>query len=224
MDWLLYRFVDVRFMIRSLPEFDGALLITVETAVVAMALAMLWGLVVAGARASRHRGVSGAALAYIEVMRNTPLLLQIYLVYFGLPLVGLMLSPFACGAVAMAAQHGAFLGEVYRAGIESVSTRQWEGAFALGMRRRLALRLVVLPQALLNVIPPIGNQVVVLVKDTSLVGAIGIAELTLTAKMLVERSAASYEVFIMIAILYLFLTSLLSAFLRVLETRLRARL
>jgi polar amino acid transport system permease protein len=189
-----------------------------------MAMALIWGLVLAGPRMSGRRWLSAPVMTYIEVMRNTPLLLQIYLVYFGLPLIGLGLSPFASGAVAIAAQHGAFLAEVYRGGIESVSVRQWEAARALGMDRWRALRLVVLPQALLKVVPPVGNHLVILVKDSSLVSAIGIMDLTLTGKAIIERSGASYEVFVTIALFYLALTSLLSAVLRFVERRYRGTL
>jgi polar amino acid transport system permease protein len=224
MELLLYRYLDLRFILRSLPQFFLGLELTVEVSLVAMAMALAWGLVLAAPRMSGRRWLAAPAVAYIEVMRNTPLLLQIYLVYFGLPLIGLGLSPFASGAVAIAGQHGAFLAEVYRGGIESVSVKQWEGARALGMTRWRALRLVVLPQALLRVVPPVGNQLVILVKDSSLVSAIGIMELTLTGKALIERSGASYEVFVTIALFDLALTSSLSAVLRLIERRYRARL
>lgn len=214
----------LRFILRSLPQFLAGLRLTVEMSLAAMAVALGWGLVLAAPRMSRKAWLSAPVVAYIELMRNTPLLLQIYLVYFGLPLMGLWLSPFASGVLAIAAQHGAFLAEVYRGGIEAVSRTQWEAARALGMNRWLALRLVVLPQALLKVVPAVGNQLVILVKDSSVVSAIGIMELTLTGKAIIERSGASYEVFVTIALFYLGLTSVLSAALRMLERRYRARL
>ena len=184
-----------------------------------MALALVGGLALTAPRLSPRRWLSGPVLGYVELLRNTPLLIQMYLVYFGLPLIGLTLSPFACGAVAIAAQHSAFLTEVYRGGIESIGGGQHEAARALGMDGWLTMRLVVLPQALRKVIPPLGNQLVILVKDSSLVSAIGLMDLTLTGKALIERSAASYEVFVTIAIFYLALTSLLSLALRLLERR-----
>lgn len=224
MEALYFRSFDLRFIVRNLSQFLWGLELTIEISLVAMAVAVAWGLMLTVPRMSHRRWLAAPAVAYIEVMRNTPLLLQIYLVYFGLPLIGLRLSPFACGALAIAAQHGAFLAEVYRGGIESVSLRQWEAARALGMNWGLALRLVVLPQALLKVVPPVGNQLVILVKDSSLVSSIGIMELTLTGKALIERSGASYEVFVTIALFYLTLTFLLSAALRSVERRQRARL
>ena len=98
-----------------------------------------------------------------------------------------------------------------------------EAADALGLDYWKSMRLVILPQAILKVIPPIGNQLVILIKDTSLVSAIGVAELTMTGKMLLERSAASFEIFILIAIIYLAITSLFGVFLRFFETHYRAR-
>lgn len=224
MEALYFRYFDLRFIVRNLPQFLWGLELTIEISLAAMAIAVVWGLVLAVPRMSHRGWLSVPVIAYIEIMRNTPLLLQIYLIYFGLPLIGLGLSPFASGALAIAAQHGAFLAEVYRGGIESVSLRQWEAARALGMDWGPAFRLVVLPQALLRVVPPVGNQLVILVKDSSLVSAIGIMELTLTGKALIERSGASYEVFVTIALFYLALTSLLSAVLRTVERRHRARL
>lgn len=213
-----------RFILRYLGALFLGLEVTIEVSVAAMALGLLWGLVLTYPRMSARRRLSFPAGGYIEVMRNTPLLLQMYLVYFGSPLVGFPLSPFLSGVVAIAAQHGAFLAEIYRAGIESVGQRQWDAARALGMNRLASLRLVVLPQALLNVVPPIGNQLIILVKDSSLVSSIGIMDLVLTGKVIIERSAASYEVFMVIAAFYLTMTSLLSLVLRRVERRQRARL
>ena len=113
--------------------------------------------------------------------------------------------------------------EIIRSGIEAVSKQQWEGALALGMTKRKAKYNVILPQAFLKVVPPIGNQLVILIKDTSLVSAIGIIELTLSGKMVIERSGASFEVFLFIALLYLILTTTFGLILRFIEIYLRER-
>jgi polar amino acid transport system permease protein len=157
-------------------------------------------------------------------MRNTPLLLQIYLIYFGFPLLGLFPSEFSCGVIGIALQHSAFLVEIYRSGIEAVSQRQWEAARAIGMTRYKALRNIILPQAGLRLLGPIGNQLIILVKDTSLVSAIGVAELTMTGKVAIERLAVTLEIFIAIALLYLILTGALGAGLRLVERRVSERL
>lgn len=223
MTTLLGDLLGLSYLASQLPRFWDAFVLTLAIAAVSMIGAVLWGLVLVGPRMSQRRAISVPILAYIEFVRNTPLLLQIYVVYFGLPLIGFPLSAFLCGVAAIASQHGAFLAEIYRAGIEAVSRRQWEAAFALGMTRRRAMRQVVLPQAVRKVIPPIGNQLVMLIKDTSLVSAIGILELTLTGKMVVERTGASFHVFLLIGMIYLVLTTVFGGLLRIVENVQRAR-
>ena len=216
----IMQFFGVAFLQSQLPRFWDGFQLTLAISITSMAGAILWGIVLVGPRMSGARWVTIPIVSYIELVRNTPLLLQIYLAYFGLPLIGLPLSAFVCGVIAIASQHGAFLCEIYRAGILSISKRQWEGAYALGMTRRKAMRQVILPQAFLKVVPPIGNQLVILIKDTSLVSAIGIMELTLSGKVIIERSGASFEVFMFIAVLYLVLTTTFGAILRLAEIRL----
>lgn len=216
-------FIGLNFIQSQLPRFWDGFQLTLAIAVASMIGAVLWGLALVGPRMSGVKAIVAPLMAYIEIVRNTPLILQIYLAYFGLPLIGLPLSAFLCGVIAIASQHGAFLCEIYRAGILAISKRQWEAAMALGMTRRKAMRQVILPQAVLKVVPPIGNQLIILIKDTSLVSAIGIMELTLSGKMIIERSGASFEVFLFIAAVYLLLTSTFGGALRLAENHLRAR-
>jgi polar amino acid transport system permease protein len=211
------------FLARFLPRLADGFLITLWVAALAAPAAVFCAFLVLLPRISANAALRGAAAAYIEVMRNTPLLLQMYLIYFGLPLVGIFLSGVACGVLAIALQHGAFLAEVFRGGVEAVGRGQWEAARALGMRRRKAFRLVILPLALMKVIPPTCNQMIVLVKDTSLVSAIGVMEVTLTGKVIIERTGASYEVFIAVAAFYLILTTALGGLLRYAEIRVMRR-
>jgi len=205
--------------IRLYPSLVTGFAITLSLALAAMPLALAGGLVLLPLRMWAGRLVRVLVGAYIEFMRNTPLLLQIYLIYFGLPLFGLFPSEFICGVVGIALQHAAFLVEIYRGGIEAVSQRQWEAARAIGMTRFTALREIILPQAALRILGPIGNQLIILVKDTSLVSAIGVAELTMTGKVAIERLAVTLEIFVAIALLYLLLTGVLGAGLRIMERR-----
>jgi polar amino acid transport system permease protein len=156
-------------------------------------------------------------------MRNTPLLVQMFLIYFGLPMFGIVLSGFLSGMLAIALQHGAFLAEIYRGAIEAVPQGQWQAARAIGMRRWQVMQKVILPQAFFKILAPLGNQMVLLVKDTSLVAAIGVVDLTLTGKMIIERSAATFEIFLTIAAIYLVLTSLVGGVTRAIEQRVAAR-
>jgi ABC-type amino acid transport system permease subunit len=158
---------------------------------------------------------------FIEFMRNTPLLLQMFLLYFALPAMGWRLDGLYCGVIAIALQHSAFLAETFRGAIETVSRRQWEAARALGIRDRSALWHLILPQAALKVAAPIGNQLIILIKDTSIVSGIAVLDLTLTGKIILERNAASFEVFIVVATFYLALTVLLGLLVRWVEARTR---
>lgn len=211
-------------MMRLYPSLISGFAITIAVGLTAMPLALLGGLVLLPLRMWMGRTAKLAVGAYIEFMRNTPLLLQIYLIYFGLPLLELYPSEFICGVIGIALQHSAFLVEIYRGGIEAISQRQWEAARAIGMSQTKALRHIILPQAGLRILGPLGNQLVILVKDTSLVSAIGVAELTMTGKVAIERLAVSIEIFLAIALLYLILTTLLGAGLRIIEHRVAVRL
>jgi polar amino acid transport system permease protein len=211
------------FLIAQFPKLVSGFLITLGISAASIPLALVFGLLLLAPRMAKSRFLAGPTIAYVDLMRNTPLLVQIYLIYFGLPVLGLYPSEFTCGVAGIALQHGAFLVETYRAGIEAISERQWEAARALGMRRLKAFSVVILPQAMMRILGPLGNQLIILVKDTSLVSAIGVAELTMTGKVIIERSAASVEVFVAVALFYLVLTSVLGAVFRVLEYRVAER-
>lgn len=214
---------DLRFIIRNLPLLWQGFEMTLLVSGVALAVALAWGLVLALPRVFGPRWLSGVALAYIELARNSPLLIQIYLIYFGLPLIGLTFSPFLCGVIAIAGQHGAFLAEIFRGGVGSIPRGQWEAATALGLGRWRAFRLVILPQAFRLVLPGIGNQLLILIKDSAAVAGIGIIELTLTGKIIIERSAATSQVFLVIALGFLAINLTFGGLLRLLESRWRAR-
>jgi polar amino acid transport system permease protein len=205
------------------PKLVAGFLITVGIAAAAAPLALLFGLALLAPRMDRRAFICGPTVAFIELVRNTPLLVQIYLIYFGLPLLGWYPSEFACGVAGIALQHSAFLVEIYRGAIESVSAGQWDAARAIGLGRLPAFRHVILPQALMKILGPLGNQLIVLAKDTSLVSAIGVVELTMTGKLAIERSAASAEVFVAIALFYLTMTSAIGGAMRLLEYRVAGR-
>jgi His/Glu/Gln/Arg/opine family amino acid ABC transporter permease subunit len=209
--------LDLNFVLRTLPTFVNGLVVTVELSVLTIFFAMVWGLVVAFGRMSRNRPIRTLAGAYIEVVRDTPVLVQMYFIYFGFSMAGFGLSGFMSGLLALSLQNGGYVAEIYRAGIESISIRQVEGGVALGMSRWDVMSIVVLPQALVRVIPPLTNQFIVIIKDTSLVSAIAVAELTQIGKLIAERTAATYEVFLTIAVFYLAMTGIVSGLSRLAE-------
>lgn len=204
---------------RYFAGFLDSFWVTCVIALVSVALALILACLLTGALLCRSQFVAKSAVAYVEVMRNTPLVTQLFFIYAGLPTIGIFLPAFYCGVVAIALQHAAFFAEIFRAGIQSISSRQFEAATALGMRSRTAFRVVVLPQALQHCLPAIGNQFAVLVKDTSVASGIGILELTLRGKIIIERTAASYEVYLIIAAMYLLLNTLIGLAVRLLEKR-----
>jgi His/Glu/Gln/Arg/opine family amino acid ABC transporter permease subunit len=207
------------FLARYLPvSLEGAL-VTVELALAAIAIVIVWGMVVAMARLSRRRSVAALAGGYIQLMRNTPLLIQIYFIYFGLSMAGFGLSGFASGLLALCLQNGAYTAEIYRAGLQSLSVKQIEAGRALGMTPWLTFRIVVLPQAIARVIPALGNQFVLILKDTSIVSAIAVGELMHVGKTLSERTAATYEIFFVLAAFYLVMTSIVTTLVRFYERR-----
>ena len=195
--------MDTAFLLRILPDLLEGVKITVALTAIALVGAAVGGLVVAAGRRSRLAPLRAITIAYIDIMRNTPVLAQIFILYFGLPEIGLYPEAFACGVIALVLQNSAYAGEIYRAGIESVNRTQTEAALSLGMMPSRALFDIVLPQALRRVLPVLGNQAVVILKDSSIASTISVAELTQSGKLLLDRSAAPYETFFMMAALYL---------------------
>ena len=209
--------LDFNFIFRNLPLFGKGLVVTLELSLLATVFAMIWGLVVALVRMADNRVLRTVAAGYIELVRDTPVLVQMYFIYFGFSIAGFGMTGFVSGLLALSLQNGGYIAEIYRAGIESISAKQVEGGKALGMSSWDVMTIVVLPQALVRVIPPLANQFIVIIKDTSLVSAIAVAELTQIGKLLTERTAASYEVFMTIGLLYLMLTGIVSGLSRLAE-------
>jgi polar amino acid transport system permease protein len=218
MEWLI---IKARLIASIYPQMLEALGVTLTITVLALPLAVALGAVVAALRLFGPRPLSALLGFFIELLRNTPLLLQMLLLYFALPMLGWRLDGLYCGVLAIALQHSAFLSETFRGAIETISRRQWEASRALGIRDGSALWHLILPQAAIKVAAPIGNQLIILVKDTSVVSGIAVLELTLTGKIILERNAASFEVFLVVASFYLALTVLLGLLVRQIEARTR---
>ena len=168
----------VRQYASYLPLLGQGAVRTLEISVVSMAVAVALGLLVALARLYGPTVVRGAAIAFIELVRGTPLLIQLYLIFYALPHVGLRLSPMAAAIVGLGLNYCAYEAENYRAGIQSIPTTPMEAALALGMSRLQALRHVIVPQAMRLVLPPVTNDFIALLKDSSLVSVITMVELT----------------------------------------------
>jgi len=194
---------------------------TILVTMAALLIGMVIGLVVGMARLSKRPYVAGPATAYIEVFRNTPALVQLIWVYYCLPiLTGLNMNALISCTIALAVNGSAYLAEIFRGGIQSIDRGQVEAARTLGMSHLQTMRKVVLPQAFRRMIPPFVNESVALLKFSSLVSVLGVADLTYQAQVLSTTTFRPIEIFTFIAIVYFGLCTLLSYSARRLERRL----
>lgn len=186
-----------------LPALLGGAELTIGLTLVSMAVALVLGLALALCRLnSRHWYLYWPATAVVEIIRGTPLLLQLFYVYFVLPFIGIRLSPFTAGVIGLSINYGAYLSEVYRSGIGAVDRAQWEAAEALGMSPALAMRRVILPQAGRIIIPPVGNYFVSLFKDTALASTIGLSELLFASRLLASQNYQYLQLFTIVFVMY----------------------
>ena len=196
---------------------------TLSISVSAIAIAVVVGAVLAVAGLSRHRGLRAASRAYVEGVRAIPLLVLLLWVYYGLPVVfGIEFGVFAAGVVTLAASDAAFEAEIFRGGIQSVARGQTEAAQSLGLSPWLTLRLVVLPQAIRRILPALGNQLVYVLKMSSLISVVGFQEFTRRAQELTLVEYRPLEIYSALVLEYLALILLASWLVRRLERRLAA--
>ena len=198
-------------------------IVTVEVTFGAIILGCLIGLVIGLGRLDpRRRVVYGLCTAYVSFIRGTPLLVQLFIWFFGLPHFGLNFPAFFCGIVGMAIYSGAYVSEIVRGAIQSIERGQMEAARSLGMPYRMAMREIVVPQAVVRMIPPLGNEFIALIKNSSLVSLLTIADLMHEGQKIISTSYRSLEVYLAIALVYFVLTNLTGLGLRLVERRLSA--
>ena len=195
-----------------------ALGVTLELTAVSLLLALVAGAVFAGMKLSSSPVARLLASSAVGALRNTPLLMQLFMIYFVVaPVLGM--GPFMAAVLSLALFEGAYLAEIFRAGVLSIPLGQWEAALSLGMPVGTAARLIVVPQAVRLVLPPLAGQLVSLIKDTSLVSAIAVADLTMRARVLITDTFLSFEIWLLTAALYLMLTLLVSIPAKLLERK-----
>ena len=211
--------------IDSIPILNRGALLTLELTAGAVAIGVVIGLIMALGRLSQIKVVRGAAITYIDFFRGTPLLVQIFLVYFLIPkLLHWDTLPdnyqYTAGIVAMGLNSGAYIAEIFRAGIQSIDRGQTEAARSLGMSHAQAMRYVILPQAFKRVIPPLGNEFIALLKDSSLLSIIAIEELFYTGKIIAGRTFQPIPMYVAVALYYLVMTQIISQWVAYMERRL----
>jgi His/Glu/Gln/Arg/opine family amino acid ABC transporter permease subunit len=203
-----------------LPVLWHAAGMTVRVTIGALAVALLLGLVVALMRISPARPLRYLALAYTDLLRGTPALVQLFIIYFGLSDLGLEFDPVTAAIVGLGINGAAYVGEIYRAGIEAIHRGQMEAALSLGMTPLKALRFVILPQGVRIMLPPLGNYAISLVKDTAIISTIAAPEIMFEARRLVQATfmhGISGQIYLLCALFYLGLTLPLSQVVRRLE-------
>lgn len=195
--------MDIALIGRIFPVFVQAAWTTVELSLLSLALGLAVAALVAMLRLSHVAALRFAVAAYVSVFRGTPALIQIFLLYFGGPQVGIQLDPFAAGAIALGLNIAAYMAESIRGGVLSVDRGQMEAARSLGFGEGQSMRWIVLPQAAKLMIRPLGVNAVALVKGTALVATISVVELTYTAQRFIGSTYKPFEIFAVTAVLYM---------------------
>jgi len=201
--------------------FLKGVLWTLLLSLVTVVFGFILGVILVLMRRSRIKPLKWIAVAYIEFLRGTPLMVQLFIIYFGLPSIGIEFPKFIAGAIALSLNSAAYLAEIFRAGIESVDKGQLEAARSLGMGQSMAMRYIILPQALKQVLPAIGNEFVVIIKESSIVSLIGITDIMFQEEVVRGSTYAGLPPLIIAAVLYFILTFTCSKLLGVAERRLK---
>jgi polar amino acid transport system permease protein len=210
---------DLGYLQEILPLLLKASWLTLAATLCGTALAAVVGLVLAIMRRSRYWTIRAFARAYISFVRSTPLLIQLFFLFYILPFYGIRFPAFFTGALALGLHYGSYMAEVYRAGIDAIPRGQWEAAHALTMSPLLAWRRIILPQAIPPVIPPLGNYMVSMFKDTPLLSTIGILELLGEALSEAAITFRYYEPLTIVGAVFLLFSVISAIFIRKLETR-----
>lgn len=211
---------SLQVILDALPLLLEGTVVTLKIVVISLIFAMVIGLISGLMSTSLNRLLRLGASLYVDIIRGTPLLVQVYFIYFGLPVfLDMRIPAMTAGIIAVSLNAGAYISEIFRAGIESIGKGQHEAARSLGLSRFKTMWLVVLPQATRRMIPTFVNQSIITIKDTSLLSAIGIAELTQTGEIIISSNFRAFEIWGVVGIFYLIIIVLLSRASRFIERR-----
>ena len=209
------------FIIKYLPLYQKAAVLTVKIGVIGIVFAVLVGLVCAAVQYYKIPVARQITAVYIELSRNTPLLVQLFFLYYGFPKIGVRLSAEVCGAVGLAFLGGSYMAEAFRNGLEAVDDVQKESAFSLGLNSRQILGYVILPQALSTSVPALVANIIFLLKETSVFSAISLMDLMFTAKDLIGMYSKTIECLFLLVVFYLIILLPVSIVGSLIERRLR---
>src|SRR5580704_11918382 len=189
-------------LVQSVPALAQGAVLTIKFAVYSMFFGLVAGVILAMMGISHNRVFVGVARCYVSVMRGTPLLVQIFVIYYGLPSLGISLDPTPAGVIALSANVAAYLSESMRGAILGIPSGQWLAAYSLGLSRRQTLRYVVAPQALRIAVPSLSNSLISLIKDTSLVSVITVTELLRSAQEIIASTYQPLPLYLAAAVVY----------------------
>lgn len=198
------------------------LTVTIPLTIIAFSLAMVIAVVVALIQFANVKILKQICRFYIWIIRGTPLLVQLYVIFFGLPNLGIMIDPFPCAVLVFAINEGAYCAETMRAALESVPNGQIEAGYCVGMNYLQIMWRIVLPQALRTAFPPLMNSLIGMVKDTSLAANITVVEMFMTTQRIVARTYEPLALYIEVALIYLIFCTVLTRLQRVIERRLNS--
>jgi polar amino acid transport system permease protein len=210
---------DFRLIVDSVPFLLKGAVYTVQVSILAIVFGLVLGWALGLIAVSGVRWLRALAWAYVQFIRGTPLLVQIFLIYFGLPALGVNIPAFWSGVIALGLNSGGFQAEIVRAGIESIDRGQTEAARSIGMSAFQTLLLILVPQTIRRVIPPLTNELITLTKSSSLLSAIAVLELTHAGQAIIARTFAPFEIYAAVAVMYLLLIAVLSRGSALLERR-----
>lgn len=213
--------MDFSFLTRYYMFFVSGVKNTVLLAAFSVCLGAIFGVFLALMKISKNRILKIISTSYIEFIRGTPLLVQLYIIYYGLPNIGINLPDFLAGIIALSINSSAYVAEIIRAGIQAVDKGQMEAARSLGMTQNMAMRYIIIPQAFKNILPALGNEFIVVIKESSIVSIIGIHELMYNADTVRGNTFQPFEPLIVVALIYFIITFALSKLLGFAERRLQ---
>lgn len=212
----------IKILLKYWPVFLTGLKNTVLIALVAIVLGTLFGTLIALVRMSKNKIASTIALVYIEVIRGTPMLLQFYFFWLGLPYLFPKMSNIGCALIALCINSSAYVAECVRAGIQAVDSGQREAAMSLGLTEKNIMKKIILPQAVKNILPALGNEFIVMIKETALASIFFVGELMTAFKTVQSNTFLGLEPLIVVGIIYLMITLALSKGVKVVERRMNA--
>lgn len=213
--------MDFSFLSEYKLFFIDGLKYTIMLAFFTVIIGSIFGLLLSLMRLSKNRLLKFIGSAYVEFIRGTPLILQLYIIFYGLPFLGVVLPGFSAGIIALSMNSAAYISEIVRAGIQSVDKGQMEASRSIGMKKPMAMRYIIIPQAIKTILPALGNEFITVIKESSIVSVIGIHDLMYNADTVRGNTFRVFEPLIIAALMYFALTFGLSKILAMFERRMK---